>query len=61
METPFFFKSPMTLKRNSTSLSEREEVGSSKMMTFASWETAFAISTICICPMEREESGAFTL
>ena len=36
-------------KRCSTSSSVREEVGSSKTMIFELYETALAISTICLC------------
>ena len=39
----------MMRKRCSTSVSVREEVGSSKTMTLELKETAFAISTICRC------------
>ena len=41
-------------KSTSASRSLSDEVGSSKTKTFASYETAFAISTDCICPMEGD-------
>ena len=43
----------------STSLSVSEEVGSSRITRFALWLTAFAISTDCICPIDKVPSFAF--
>lgn len=53
IETPRAFSPPMTSKSSSFSLGEREVVGSSKMMIFASFSSALEISTICRTPMGR--------
>ena len=53
MEMPLLLRSAMM--RNSTVVSSvvREEVGSSNIMIFESKDTAFMISTICLCATLR--------
>ena len=58
METPFSRSSPIIVNSASTSAAVREEVGSSKISTLQSADTAFAISTSCICDTERLPSFA---
>ena len=46
---PFFSFNSLTIWNNFfTSLSDKEDVGSSNTITFESYETALAISTICL-------------
>ncbi|CDB30398.1 dehydrogenase [Firmicutes bacterium CAG:137] len=53
METPFARSSSTMVKSASTSAAVREEVGSSRIRTLQSAETALAISTSCICDTDR--------
>ena len=53
MERPSFLSLSMILNRCRVSATVSEEVGSSMMMIFALYETAFAISIACICETER--------
>ena len=55
--TPFAFSLRMMRKRDSVSLLEREDVGSSMMMTLALMLTALMISTICFCAMVSERTS----
>ena len=47
----------MTWKRRSTSPASRTADGSSMMMSFASWESARAIETICWPAAERSPTS----
>ena len=62
-DTPFSFNSLIILNNPLTSFSVSDDVGSSKMMIFAPIETAFAISTDCICDIDNVCNNAlgFTL
>ena len=53
MLTPSAFRSAMMRNSASTSCSVREEVGSSRISTWQSLDTALAISTDCICDTLR--------
>ena len=52
-DTPFCLNSLIILNNPLTSFSVSDDVGSSKMMIFAPIETAFAISTDCICEIDN--------
>ena len=53
MPTPRAFKSRMSLNSIATSLSSREDVGSSRIRTLHSVSTARAMATICCTASEQ--------
>ena len=59
MPIPCFLRSRTVSNNTSTSFSEREDVGSSKIKIFAFSENDFAISTICCCPIESLPTNSF--
>jgi hypothetical protein len=58
IETPDFFSRASKEKKCFFSSGVRDAVGSSKMMTLASWRTARAISTICFLAAPSVETVA---
>ena len=57
---PLLFSSRQVRISWPTSFSDRDDVGSSMMMHFASMRTAFAISIICWTPMPKDPAGFLT-
>ena len=61
MPTPLAFRLRIRPKSFSTSLSSREEVGSSRIRTLHSMSTALAMAIICWTAMEQPDSCILAL